>query len=573
VLPLEVFNQLPTAVNGSLGLSALVAALPLVLLFVLLGVFKAPAWISALATLVLCVILSIVGWAMPVGMSLSATALGIFFGLGQIMFLLIAALWLYNTSVKFGWDRVLRDIMRGISDDLRVLSILVAFCFGALIEGLAGFGTPVAITAAIMAATGMPKLKAAAVCMLANTAPVAYGSVGAPITALGSSAVALGDGNFQPAHLADVFGAMIGRQSPLMAIIVPFALLLMVDGKKGLKDCWHIALVAGVSFALAQYLTSNFVSYMITDLISSLFSLIVLVLVLRVAHPKHTMLAEAEAEATEKLPAQSATGAARMWGALAPYAIIIVLFGIAKIPAINTWLTATLTPHSINTITKKDQAGFIWPGLENCLNVTGKNFCVATNANIWSIFSSGLILAVSALILAAIYRMSLSTSFGVLGETIKTLRYTIITIACVLGIAYIMNASGMTLSLGQQIAAVGTAFVFFSPILGWFGVALTGSDTSSNALFGGMQVAAAKTVWPDSVAHQVLAASTNSSGGVMGKMISPQSLSVAAAAAGLLNKEGDIFRKVLPWSLGLLVIFALFITLQGTALIGMVPLP
>ncbi len=570
MLPLEVFTQILDPIVN-LGLSALVAAVPLLVLFVLLGVFKAPAWISSVVTLVICVVLSIVGWQMPFSQSISATLEGIFFGLCQIMWLLVCALWLYNLSVKLGWDRVLRDLMRSISDDLRVLSILVAFCFGALIEGLAGFGTPVAITAAIMAATGMPKLKAAAVCMLANTAPVAFGSVGAPITALGTSAAGLfGDGNHNPADLAVLFGKMAGHQSPIMAIIVPFLLLAMVDGKRGVKDAWHIALVAGVSFAVAQYLASNFISYMVTDVISAGFSLLVLILVLRVLKPKNPMVADIVEEETtgEALPALSATGAARVWGAVAPYVTIIVIFGLSQIPPIKSALTGFFTADP------KTKVDFVWPGLAECMNTAGTGPCVSPNITLYSILQAGCLLAISALIVTAIYKMNIGTSFKVFGKTIVDLRYTIITIAAVLGIAYIMNASGMTITLGTAIASVGVAFAFFSPVLGWLGVALTGSDTSANALFGSMQVSAAQTVWGvQDIHHQVLMATSNSTGGVMGKMISPQSLSVAAAAAGMLNQEGTIFRKVLPWSLGLLIVFGGLVVLQSTVLTGMIPLP
>jgi lactate permease len=506
--------------------------------------------------------MSIIGWQMPVGQSIAATTQGIFFGTCQIMFLLLAALWLYNTSVRLGWDLVLQDLMHSISPDLRVLSILIAFCFGALIEGLAGFGTPVAITAAMMAATGMPKLKAAAVCMLANTAPVAFGSIGAPITALGNAAAALfDDGTHAPTDLANLFGQMAGRQSPFMALLVPFFLLAMVDGKRGLKDCWHIALIAGASFGIAQYTASNHISYMVTDLISALFSLLVLIVALRYIKPKNPMLAqEVSRDAHADKPALQATGAARVWGALTPYVVIIVIFAISQIPAIKAWLTANVT------------VVFNWPGLANCQNATGGS-CINTSTNLYSVLSTGTFLAIGALITAAIYRLHIKESFKVLGHTIYTMRFTIITIASVLGIAYILNASGMTISLGRAIASVGVAFAFLSPVLGWIGVAITGSDTSSNALFGGMQVAAAQSVPGWGVEHQVLAATTNSTGGVMGKMISPQSLSVAAAASGMLNQEGTIFRKVLPWSIALLVIFCALVGLQAFVLTAMIPLP
>jgi lactate permease len=562
VLPLETFTQILAPIAGSVYVSALVAAIPLVVLFVLLGVFKAPAWISSLATLVACVILAIAGWQMPVGMALSVTAEGIFFGAAQIMWLLMAALWLYNLTVKMGWDRVLRDLMGGISTDLRVLSILIAFGFGALIEGIAGFGTPVAITAAMLAAMGVPKIKAAALCLLANTAPVAFGSVGAPITALGNSASAVGGpGMFDPAYLSMIFGQMAGRQSPFMAIFVPLLLLVMVDGKRGLKDAWHIGLIAGFSFAIAQFVAANYISYMVTDVISAGVMLLVTIVALRWVKPKNLVEADiVQEEEHELLPAQLATGGARVWGAVAPYAIIISIFGISQIPPIKAVLS------QITYI-------FPWPGLEECKNAAGTAPCVTVNINLYSVLSTGVYLAIAALITTAVYRMKLSDSLAVFRHTVYTLRYTIITIGSVLGVAYVMNASGMTISLGTALASAGAAFTFVSPILGWLGVAITGSDTSANALFGGMQVAAAQAVWPGSIQHEVLMASSNSTGGAMGKMISPQSLAVGIAAAGLMNQEGILFRKLIGWSIAMVLVFGLLVLAQSTVFLWMVPIP
>jgi lactate permease len=583
----EGFTQILSPIGDSLTMSALVAAIPLVILFSLLGVFKTPAWIAALATVAMTVVVAVVGWKMPVGTTLSATAEGVFFGACQIMWILIAAVWMYNLTVKLGWDKVLRDLLRGITDDLRVLSILIAFCFGALLEALAGFGTPVAITAAMLVAAGMKPLKSAVVCMLANTAPVAFGAMGAPIMTLGSSAAAgFADGSVPGAELANFFGMMAGRQSPFMAMIVPLFLVVLVDGLRGLKDTWHIALSAGVVFAIFQFLASNFVGYQITDVIASVACILAILVLVRVFKPAHPVLAEQSAGDEEVTAAMRATGPARVWGALAPYAIVVALFSVSQVPAVKTWLSTTLTvnfawPGLQSGLFPKDAAGKVIPqdldfcGIATAAQAAAGNVssCTIGQVSLYSVLSTGTILFIGGIITALVYRMNAKTAAAVFGKTVKTLIYTIITIACVLAVAYVMNGSGMTVSLGTAIAGVGSAFAFLSPVLGWLGVGITGSDTSSNALFGGMQVAAAQAVWPDSAAHQVLMATSNSTGGCMGKMISPQSLSVAAAASGLLNQEGEIFRKVVGWSLVLLVIFATLVTLQATVFIGMVPVP
>jgi lactate permease len=575
LLPLETFSQILRPIADNLGLSALVAAIPLVLLFCLLGVFKVPAWIASLATVVATFILAVAAWRMPFAPATAATTQGIFFGICQIMWILIPAVWMYNLTVKLGWDKVLRDLLRGITDDLRILSILIAFCFGALLEALAGFGTPVAITAAMMVAAGMKPLKAAVVCMLANTAPVAFGAMGAPITTLGSSAQAsfvtagvspdaISEGVIQLGALQDALGAMAGRQSPFMALIVPLFLVFLVDGVRGLKDTWHIALSAGAIFAVFQFLASNFIGYQITDVIASVMCILGILVILRFVKPKNPVVAEASSADEEQTPAMKTTGGARVWGALAPYAIVVVIFALSQIPAIKTWLTGTVFAN----------AKFTWPGLGECFKENGTSACIASTISLYSVLSTGTYLFIGGVITALVYKMKPGVAAGVFGKTVTALKFTIITIACVLSIAYIMNASGITVSLGTALATgTGAAFAFVSPILGWLGVAITGSDTSSNALFGSMQAVAANVQWPNDVAHQVLLATSNSTGGCMGKMISPQSLSVAAAAAGMLNQEGVIFRKVLGWSIVLLLIFATLVTLQATVFSGMIPTP
>ncbi|MDR1431161.1 MAG: L-lactate permease [Propionibacteriaceae bacterium] len=580
LIPLEPFHQIEAPINGNLVLSALVAALPLLVLFVMLGVFKIAAWKASLATLVVTIALAIFAWQMPASPAISATLEGIFFGICQIMWILIPAVWLYNLTVKQGWDKVLRDLLRSITEDLRILSILIAFCFGALLEALAGFGTPVAITAAMMVAAGMKPLKSAVVCMLANTAPVAFGAMGAPITALGTgSAGVFGDGSYDPAVLADAFGAMAGRQSPFMAMIVPLFLVFLVDGVRGLKDTWHIALSSGVIFAIFQFLASNFIGYQITDVIASVACILGILVILRFVKPKNPVLAEFSDDEEEKTPAQLTTGGARVWGAVAPYLIVVVIFGLSQVPAIKSaianWAGGVKDPNDSAAWLSDPHLVFTWPGLDECFKAGESTAaCVSPSINLWSVLSTGTLLFIGGIITALIYKMNAGIAASEFGRTIVTLKWTIVTIACVLGIAYIMNASGITVSLGTALAlGTGLAFAFVSPILGWLGVAITGSDTSSNALFSSMQAVAANNVWPGDAAHQVLMVTSNSTGGCMGKMISPQSLSVAAAAAGMVNQEGVIFRKVIGWSIVLLVIFAVLVTLQATVLTGMIPLP
>lgn len=584
------FIQPLAPVGGSAALSALVAALPLITLFVMLGVFKIAAWKSALVAVTVGFILAVAVWGMPLLTAATTTAQGVFIGLFQIMWILVSAIFLYNLSVAHGWDKVLGELLQSISTDMRVLAILIAFCFGALLEALAGFGSPVAITAAMLVAAGMKPIKAAVVCMVANTAPVAFGAMGAPITVLGSSAFPiLTQGVFANATQASItFGHMAGRQSPIMALIIPLFLVALVDGVRGIKQTWGVALTAGVVFAGAQFFASNFIAYEVTDVIASVLTIVVIVVVLRFrkdgdTHADHLA---SRIEVDPNLKAASATGGARVWGAIAPYVIVVAVFALSQIPAIKAWLAKTFAfvfnwpGLQSGNFTKNADGSVVAQPLDFCGIVTGGQASAGTvtscslgQVNLYGVLATGSFLFIAALITAAVYRMSPKETAGVFGKTVKSLAFTIVTVASVLAIAYIMNGSGMTISLGAALAAAGAAFAALSPVLGWLGVAITGSDTSSNALFGGMQVAAAKGVWPGSVAHEILMATSNSTGGVMGKMISPQSLSVAAAATGMLNQEGEIFRKVVGWSVLLLAVFAILVVLQSTVLIGMVPVP
>ena len=556
-----MFHQDLAPIAGSLPLSALLAAIPLALLFVLLGVFRMKAWQAALIGLAGSLLLAVVGWGMPAGQALSATAEGAFYGAFPILWILLNALWIYRLSVITGWFDVLGAKIRAISDDQRVLAIVIAFCFGALLESLAGFGAPVAISAAMLMAAGMRPLKAATVSLLANTAPVAFGAMGAPIVTL--AAVTGLD--------LHTLSQMAGRQTPFVALIVPLVLVFMVDGRRGVRQTWPVALVAGATFALAQFVTSNFITVEITDIVAAIATVGVVLAMVRIWKPANPLAAGA-APATAA-PGTSGTpetgpapggGAAlavgtragertSTWGAIAPYAIIIAIFSISQLPGVKTWLA---TVGSVS---------FGWPGLD-VVDAAGAKVA-ATTFKLDHLKATGTLLLLSGVLTAAVYRIRPAQAFAAYRETLAQLKWTIVTVLSVLALAFVMNLSGQTTSLGTALASAGGAFVLLSPVLGWLGVAITGSDTSSNSLFGVLQVTAAH----QAGLNAVLMAATNSSAGVMGKMLSPQNLAVAAAAVGMAGREGDIFRRLIGWSLALLALFTMLVVLQATVLSWMVP--
>ncbi|MDQ7992333.1 MAG: L-lactate permease [Propionicimonas sp.] len=562
---MPVFQQPLAPIGGSLALSALVAAIPLALLFVLLGVFKVKAWLAALIGLAVSILIAIVGWQMPTLMTFAATAEGAFYGAFPIMWILLNAIWVYQLSVITGWFEQLGQLIRSISDDQRILAILIAFCFGALMEALAGFGAPVAISAAMLMAAGMKPLKSAVVSLLANTAPVAFGAMGAPIIAL-SSVTGID---------IHVLSQMTGRQTPFVAFIVPLVLVFLVDGVRGVKQTWPVALVAGFVFGVSQFITANYITVEITDVIASLVTIAVVLIMLRFWKPsnplplEHSTLEETDSAKAGggKLPHYpeiTATGGKRVWGAIAPYAIIVAVFSVSQIPAVKAFMLSI------------GQIKFPWPGLA-IFGADGKPSSLVVNAagnpitttifTLDHLRATGTLLLLSGIITCLVYKIRPGDAVRAYGSTLKQLRFTIVTVLAVLALAYVMNLSGQTASLGIALASVGSMFALMSPILGWIGVAITGSDTSANSLFGLLQVTAAE----QAGLSPVLMAASNSSGGVMGKMVSPQNLAVAAAAVGMMNKEGDIFRKVVLWSLGLLAYFTVLVLLQTGPLAWMVP--
>jgi lactate permease len=577
-----MYRPVLDAVSGSLALTALVAMFPLLTLFVLLGVARMTAWKAALVSLVISLVVAIFAYSMPAGQAVNVGLEGAAFGFFPILWIVINAIWVYKMTVATGHFDVLRRSFAKISDDQRIQAVIIAFCFGALLEALAGFGTPVAITSVMLIALGFKPIKAAVVALVANTAPVAFGALAVPITTLATV-------SGQPEH---TLSQIVGRQTPLLAVFVPMALVFIIDRWRGVRATLPATLTCGLTFALTQFAISNFVSTQLTDIIASLVAAASVVLLLRVWQPSDSYLEEPEyatvasaagtsggsRRGSANLPSDTlvATAASRtgypvgpgagtatqavagnsrhdkageVFKAYAPYLIIIAVFSIAQIPVIRDALAAP---------TKS----FLWPGL-HLQSASGKPSTLPTFKLNW-LGAAGTLLVFAALITIPIIGISPAKAFRAYLQTYRQLATAIVTVMAVLALAYVMNSSGETATLGKWMAGAGAAFAIFSPILGWLGVAVTGSDTSANSLFGALQVSAAKQVG----ISPALMAAANSSGGVLGKMISPQNLAIAAAAVGMSGKEGDIFRKVIGWSLGFLAFMCLIVYLQSTAVLS-----
>ncbi|MEO5653435.1 MAG: L-lactate permease [Marmoricola sp.] len=591
-----MFEQNLQPVGDSLALSALCGALPLFTLFLLLGGLRMKAWVAGVISLGVALVVAILLFEMPVGQALLAGTEGAAFGFFPILWIVINAIWVYNLTVASGHFDVLRRSFEKVSPDQRIQAIIIAFCFGALLEALAGFGTPVAITVVMLMAMGFEPIKAAAVALIANTAPVAFGALATPIVTL----AAVSSGASDDSRLTvGTLGAMVGRQTPILAVVVPLILVFVVDGRRGVKNTWVAALVCGLSFAVAQFVAANYISVPLADIVAALVAAASVVLLLRVWSPAETMLADAGDHAetrharndTSSAAGSAPTGAVvggrrastnsgsgpvsgsaagaragsagtrihdtggEVAKAYAPYLVIIAIFSITNIAAVKEFLAQ-------EPMTFK----FGWPGLD-VRNPAGEAVSSTMYAFNW-LPAAGTLMILAGIITALILHISPAKALKTYVGTYVELKGAIITVMAVLALAYVMNLSGQTSSLGAWLAGAGAAFAVLSPILGWIGVAVTGSDTSANALFGALQVQTAKEAGLD----PLLMAAANSSGGVLGKMVSPQNLAIAAAAVGMAGKEGDIFRKVIGWSLGLLVLMCVIVGLQSTAVLGwMIP--
>ncbi len=556
-------NVAPIA--GSLFYSSLAALLPLLAVFITLGVLKWKAHWAGLTGLSTALAVAVAVYGMPPTLALMSATEGFAFGVFPIMWIVLNAIWLYELTVTSGRFEDLRRVIDRVSDDPRVQAIIIAFCLGGLLEALAGFGAPVAITGVMLMSVGFTAIRAAVVVLLANTAPVAFGAIAIPIITAG---------NLTGIPFTEI-GAVVGRQTPLLALFVPLILVLLADGTRGLRDTWPIAAVVGVAFALAQFVSANWLSVELTDVIASLVGLAVAVLMLRVWRPANTEQARERllSEAAVDGPAAPEGGggtrtatavgqradetltSSRVFLALFPYLLVIVVFALAKLWApVKKWLAGT-------------DLKFGWPGLDGQVLTVAGTPSASTVYTLGWLSSPGSMLLIAGVVVAVVYRISLVEAAKVYGRTVLKLKFSILTVASVLALAYVMNQSGQTITVGTWIAGTGALFAFLSPVLGWLGTAVTGSDTSANALFATLQQAAATRAGID----PTLLVAANTSGGVVGKMISPQNLTIAATAVGLVGRESEIFRKVIWWSLGMLAALCLLIGLQSTVLSWMLP--
>lgn len=549
------YTQDTAAVGGSQMLTALVGITPLIVFFVLLMVVKLKAHWSALGAVAVALLAAMILFHMPAVMAMQSLLQGVAFGLFPVVFIIWMAVWLYDLTVHSQRFEDLKLIFSKIGrGDMRVQALLIGFSFGGLMEALAGFGAPVAIVAAMLFAIGLKPMKAVLTTLVANTAPVAFGAMAIPVTTAGLLA------NLQPGDVAGV----VGRQVSVIALIVPFILCVIMDGLRGLKQVWPMALVLGISFGAGQFLASNFFSYELTDVVACLVSLAVGVGFLRIWAPT-TPEDQASLVDPDRVGHLSAKNG---FMALFPYLLVIVVFATAKL-----WTLGVDIPAALSSTDLK----LNWPVTNGHLyNVHGELVSGTVFTFNW-LSNPGTLLFICGVITGIVYSvasepgsypMSMSSAFRLIFKTFYNMRFAALTIAAVMGLAYVMNFSGQTAAIGAFLAGAGALFPLISPVLGFVGTAVTGSATSANALFAQMQAAAAKTLGVSST----LLVGANTTGAVLGKMLSPQTLAIAATAVNNEVTEAQVIRNAVKYSIGLLLFVCVLIYLQSTPVLGwMIP--
>ncbi len=529
-----MWQQHYTPLADSLGISAIVAAIPIFVLLLLLGVLRKPAWIAGLSGLGAAIAVSLFAYQMPITQVIGASTFGAAFGLFPIGWIVYWAIVLYRLTLETGKFEIIKDSVGSLASDRRLQALLIAFSFGAFIEGAAGFGTPVAVAAAMMAGLGFSPFYAAGICLLANTAPVAFGSIGIPVVTLqGITGLPMMD-----------LSSNVGRICAPISFIVPGYLVWVMGGWRALAGILPAAVVCGGGFALMQFYVSNYLGPQLTDIISSLTAIIGLVVLFKLWKPKDVF----HLEGTQKSVPPKRHPLGDVILAWSPYLLLVLFVLLWGQEAIRTQL---------NTVTRAIQ----WPMLHNLVErippVVGKSAPYAAVFNLNWLSAAGTACLLSTVFAAMVLKVSPARYIGVLVTSFKQLFLSLVTIASVLGLAFLMNYSGATATLGLAFAATGVLFPFFSSMLGWLGVFLTGSDTSANALFGNLQVVTANKLG----LNPVLMAASNSAGGVMGKMISLQSIAVAAAATGMpASDEARLFRMTLKHSIFLASLIGLVTT-------------
>lgn len=537
---------------GSAWLSALVAVLPIILFFVSLVVFKLKGHTAGFITVLSAIIIAIFVYDMPVSKALYSFLYGALYGLWPIAWIIIAAIFLYKLTVKSGYFDILRESIIAITPDQRLQVILIGFCFGAFLEGAIGFGGPVAITAALLVGLGLRPLYAAGLCMIANTAPVAFGAVGIPITAM---AGAVGVESIK-------ISAMAGHMLPPLSLFVPFFLVFLMNGFKGVKETWPACLVAGGSFAIVQFITATKLGPELPDIASAVVSIACVAIFLRVWQPKNVFKFDEEVGGSAQLEVKkhSAKEIVLAW---MPFVILIAVIVIWTQPWFKDLFVGA--GGKLSDGTRAAEAGILsalvlkfnfneLAGIIQTAPVVVKDSPVKSLFEIPLINTVGTSILIVALITMVMLKVKVSTAIQTFGKTLNEMKFAILTISLVVGFAFVSNYSGISATIALALAETGNAFAFFSPIVGWIGVFLTGSDTSSNLLFGSLQQLTARQLG----IPEVLFLAANSVGGVVGKMISPQSIAIACAAVGLVGKESELFRFTVKYSIILVIGIGIF---------------
>lgn len=542
---------------GNIWVSSAIALIPIIFFFLALAVFRMKGSVAGTITVILALLVSLFAYQMPTMMALASMVYGFFYGLWPIAWIIIGAVFLYKISVKTGQFDIIRSSILSITEDQRLQMLFVGFAFGTFLEGAAGFGAPVAITAALLVGLGFKPLYAAGLCLIVNTAPVAFGAMGIPIIVAGQvSGVETHE-----------ISQMVGRQLPFMVPIVLFWIMAIMDGWRGVKETWPAVIVGGGAFAIAQYLTSNFVGPELPDITASIASLISLTILLKYWQPKHIFrFANEDACMNENLAEQKQQKytLAQIAKAWSPFAILTVMVTIWSVKPFKDLFTKDGALHDLVISIK---VPFLHQMVQKMPPVVSeiKDYDAIYKFDWFSATGTAIIFA--AIITIIFLKMKPKEAVVTFGETINELKIPIYSIGMVLAFAFIANYSGMSATLALALAHTGQAFTFFSPFLGWLGVFLTGSDTSANALFGALQATTAQQIG----VPEVLLVAANTSGGVTGKMISPQSIAIACAAVGLVGKESDLFRFTVKHSITFTVMIGIIITLQAYVFPWMIP--
>ncbi|NNG76434.1 L-lactate permease [Acinetobacter sp. ANC 4282] len=545
---------------GNIWISSAIALIPIVFFFLALAVFRMKGSVAGTITVALAFLVSLFLYDMPLSMALSSMVYGFFYGLWPIAWIIIGAVFLYKVSVKTGQFDIIRSSILSITEDQRLQMLLVGFAFGTFLEGAAGFGAPVAITAALLVGLGFKPLYAAGLCLIVNTAPVAFGAMGIPIIVAGQVS---GVDTLE-------ISQMVGRQLPIMVPIVLIWIMAIMDGWRGVKETWPAILVGGGSFALAQYLTSNFVGPELPDITAAIASLVSLTVLLKFWQPKHIFRFENEDQANlntnlnidlSNQPKYSLGQIAKAWSPFAVLTAMVTVWSIkpfkdlfAKDGALSDLVISIKVPYLHQLIQKLPP---VVPEAKDYDAIYKFDWLSAT----------GTAIMIAAVITIIYLKMKPKEAVVTFAETVNELKTPIYSIGMVLAFAFIANYSGLSATLALALAHTGQAFTFFSPFLGWVGVFLTGSDTSANALFSALQATTAQQIG----VPEVLLVAANTSGGVTGKMISPQSIAIACAAVGLVGKESDLFRFTVKHSISFTVMIGIIVTLQAYVFPWMIP--